>query len=81
MDNPDPLVREFHSGEELVVRIQPTPGASNCVDLTFDDGAVDRHKVGIVFQDGKYVETLVPGHYAWWRGVGEARVVEVDLRE
>jgi regulator of protease activity HflC (stomatin/prohibitin superfamily) len=63
-----------HAHLAVVVR---SPHAAQVLDVC----TVDRHKVGVVFQDGKYVETLVPGQYAWWRGVGEARVVEVDLRE
>jgi hypothetical protein len=29
----------------------------------------------------RYVETLPPGQYAFWKGVARAKVVEVDLRE
>ena len=31
--------------------------------------------------DGKYVETLQPGLYAFWLNTAEAKVTEVDLRE
>jgi regulator of protease activity HflC (stomatin/prohibitin superfamily) len=48
---------------------------------TLDVCTVDRHKVGVTFQDGAFVETLPPGQYAWWKGMGDARVVDVDLRE
>ncbi len=52
-------------------------GAAKALDLC----TVDRFAVGVVFEDGRYVETLPPGQYAWWKGAGDARVVEVDLRE
>jgi regulator of protease activity HflC (stomatin/prohibitin superfamily) len=48
---------------------------------TLDLCTVDRNHVGVVYQQGEYVETLPPGQYAWWRGVGDAKVVEIDLRE
>ena len=43
--------------------------------------AVPRDHVGVLFIDGRFVETLAPGEYAFWKGPAEARVVEVDLRE
>ncbi len=38
MDNPNPPEREFRGGDEVTVVIKPTPGKSDCVDLTFEDG-------------------------------------------
>ena len=35
----------------------------------------------MLFVDGRYVDTLAPGLYAFWTGHSEAKVVEVDLRE
>jgi regulator of protease activity HflC (stomatin/prohibitin superfamily) len=67
-------VRFVHEDFKTIVRSQQAA-------QTLDICAVDRHKVGVAFQDGKYVETLPPGQYAWWRGMGDARVVDVDLRE
>ena len=29
------------------------------------------HHVGVLFLDGDYVETLPPGHYAFWKNVGD----------
>jgi regulator of protease activity HflC (stomatin/prohibitin superfamily) len=43
--------------------------------------AIERNHVGVLFQDGRYVETLVPGLYAFWRNTADAKVVEVDTRE
>jgi regulator of protease activity HflC (stomatin/prohibitin superfamily) len=42
---------------------------------------VTRDCVGVLFLDGRYVDTLPPGLYAFWRGSAEAKVVEIDLRE
>ena len=41
----------------------------------------DRDRVGVLFIDGRYVDTLAPGLYAFWKGQSEARIVEIDLRE
>lgn len=49
--------------------------------VALDVCAVERHHVGVLFQDGAYVQTLTPGLYAFWKGAADARVVEVDLRE
>jgi regulator of protease activity HflC (stomatin/prohibitin superfamily) len=37
--------------------------------------------VGVLFLDGRYVETLQPGPWAFWKGAADVRVLEVDLRE
>lgn len=67
-------VRFQHPDFKVIARSQQ---AAQLLDIC----TVDRHKVGVAFQDGDYVETLPPGQYAWWRGVADAKVVEVDLRE
>jgi regulator of protease activity HflC (stomatin/prohibitin superfamily) len=42
---------------------------------------VNRDRVGVLFIDGRYIDTLAPGLYAFWKGQSEAKVVEIDLRE
>jgi regulator of protease activity HflC (stomatin/prohibitin superfamily) len=42
---------------------------------------VGRNTAGVLFLDGRYAETLAPGVYAFWKGVVDVHVVEVDLRE
>ena len=42
---------------------------------------VNRECVGVLFVDGRYIDTLPPGQYAFWKGTADARVVEVDMRE
>ena len=43
--------------------------------------AVQRDRVGVLFQDGRYIDTLAPGLYAFWRDTADAKIVEVDMRE
>jgi regulator of protease activity HflC (stomatin/prohibitin superfamily) len=42
---------------------------------------VERDHAGVLFVDGRYVDTLPPGLYAFWKGAADARVVEIDMRE
>ena len=49
--------------------------------LLLDICNVERDRVGVLFLDGRYVDTLSPGQYAFWKGPADARVVEVDSRE
>ena len=40
-----------------------------------------RDHAGVLFEDGRYIDVLQPGRYAFWKGIAEARVVPMDLRE
>jgi regulator of protease activity HflC (stomatin/prohibitin superfamily) len=62
--------------EDLKV-IARSPSAREQLEL----GGVGRGCVGVLFLDGRYVETLNPGAWAFWKGAADVRVVEVDLRE
>ncbi|WP_417392874.1 slipin family protein [Gimesia sp.] len=42
---------------------------------------VERDHVGVLFIDGRFVETLGPGLYAFWLGQSQALIAEYDLRE
>lgn len=42
---------------------------------------VDRDHVGVLFIEGRFVEILSPGLYAFWKGAADARVAEFDIRE
>jgi len=42
---------------------------------------VGRDHVGVLFIEGRYIETLTPGLYAFWKGASDARIVELDMRE
>jgi len=67
-------VRFEHEQFKTIVR---SPLSARLLDIC----TVQRDHVGVLFIDGRYVETLRPGEYAFWRGPADARVVEVDLRE
>lgn len=67
-------VRFQHADFKVIVR---AAHAAQVLDIC----TVARNSVGVSFQDGEYVETLPPGEHAFWRGVADSKVVEVDLRE
>lgn len=46
-----------------------------------DKCQVVRDHVGVLYIDGRCVETLEPGDYSFWKGESDARVVEIDMRE
>lgn len=63
-----------HKDFKVITRAIASKTALELVD-------VQRDRVGVLFIDGRYIETLPPGQYAFWRGAAETRVVEVDMRE
>lgn len=67
-------VRFQHEQFKVIVR---SPFAAKLLDVC----AVQRDHVGVLFIDGRYVDTLSPGEYAFWKGPADAKLVEVDLRE
>jgi regulator of protease activity HflC (stomatin/prohibitin superfamily) len=67
-------VRFQHDQFKVIVR---SPLAAKLLDVC----EVPRDRVGVLFIEGRFVETLAPGEYAFWKGPAEAKVVEVDLRE
>lgn len=58
-----------------------TVARSPMANRVLDVCTVGRERVGVLFLDGRFVETLPPGLYAFWKGAADARVVEVDVRE
>ena len=66
--------RLVHKNLPAIVR---APEASRWLEVC----KVDRDQVGVLFVDGRYVENLAPGLYAFWKDVADSRVVEVDMRE
>lgn len=67
-------VRFEHEQFKVVVR---SPFAAKLLDIC----SVLRDRAGVLFIEGRYVETLGPGEYAFWKGPADARIAEVDLRE
>ena len=54
---------------------------SPMVQRVLDVCTVDRDRAGVLFIDGRYIDTLTSGLYAFWKGQSDSRVVEIDLRE
>jgi regulator of protease activity HflC (stomatin/prohibitin superfamily) len=54
-----------------------SPSARSLLDVY----TVDRNHVGVLFLDGRYVDTLPPALYAFWKDAADAKLVEVDVRE
>jgi regulator of protease activity HflC (stomatin/prohibitin superfamily) len=46
-----------------------------------ESATVEAGHAGLFFKDGRHEATLAPGVHAWWKGVAQARVQAVDLRE
>ena len=63
-----------HPELRMIVR---SPLAQQLLDVK----TVSRDSAGVLFIDGKYVDTLTPGQYAFWKSPADASVVDVDLRE
>ena len=59
----------------------PVIARSQMANQVLDVCRVERYRVGVLFQDGRYVDTLRPGLYAFWWNVAEAKIVEVDTRD
>lgn len=67
-------VRFEHDQFKVIVR---SMYAAKLLDVC----SVQRDHAGVLFIEGRYVETLGPGEYAFWKGPAEARIAEVDLKE
>ncbi len=67
-------VRFEHKDLQVIVR-------SAFADRVLDTFAVEQGHVGVLFEDGRYVETLPPGKYAFWKNMAKVTLVPVDLRE
>lgn len=63
-----------HKDAKVITRSMAARQSIDIVD-------VQRDRVGVLFIDGRFIETLPPGQYAFWKNAAETRVVEVDLRE
>jgi regulator of protease activity HflC (stomatin/prohibitin superfamily) len=67
-------VRLEHDELKMIAR-------SQMVQRVLDVCTIERDRVGVLFVDGRYIDTLGPGLYAFWKGQSESKLVEVDLRE
>ncbi len=62
--------------DELEVILKST-GAAQVLEAF---NVAEEH-VGVLYRDGKFVESLAPGQYAFWKDVAKAKVFQVDMRE
>ena len=69
--------REVRFQHDQLQTIARAPEASRMLDIC----SVGRNCVGVLFVDGRYVDTLAPGLFAFWKDAAETKLVEVDLRE
>ena len=67
-------VRFEHKDLQVIVR-------AALADRLLDTFAVEQGHVGVLFEDGRYVETLPPAKYAFWKNMAKVMLVPVDLRE
>jgi regulator of protease activity HflC (stomatin/prohibitin superfamily) len=67
-------VRFEHHELKMIARSASAKGS-------LDVCTIERDRVGVLFVDGRYVDTLSPGLYAFWTGASDARIVELDMRE
>ncbi len=67
-------VRFEHADLKVIAR---SPQAQRVLDVC----TIERDRAGVLFIDGRYIDTLSPGLYAFWKGQADAKLVEVDLRE
>jgi hypothetical protein len=54
---------------------------SALADRVLDVSTIEQGHQGVLFIDGKYVETLSPGRYAFWKNTAQVKTVTVDVRE
>ena len=59
------------------------PAITRCASATEHLQVVNvaRDHQGVMFVDGKFVKTIEPGRYAFWRNLADVNVSAVDLRE
>ncbi|MEM9410793.1 MAG: slipin family protein [Planctomycetota bacterium] len=67
-------VRFQHQDLNVISRV---PGVSTHLDIC----DVGRQNQAALFIDGSFEKVVGPGQYAFWKGIAEARLVEVDTRE
>ena len=62
---------------EQISVIARSPMAARVLDIC----TIPRDRAGVLFIDGRYIKTLAPGLYAFWKGESDSKIAEVDLRE
>ena len=54
-----------------------TPAARDALESV----SIEPGHVGLFIKDGRHEATLPPGTHAYWKGVGRARIADVDMRD
>jgi hypothetical protein len=67
-------VRFEHKDLQVIIRLA-------LADRVLDTFAVEQGHVGVLYEDGNYMDTLLPGKYAFWKNMAKVMLVPVDLRE
>ena len=67
-------IRFEHTDLSIITR-------SALAERVLDVSTIEQGHQGVLFIDGKYVETLSPGRYAFWKNTAQVKTVTVDVRE
>ena len=67
-------VRFRHEDLKVISRL---PGVNNLLDIC----EIGRQNKAAMYINGAFQEIVGPGQYAFWKGMADARLVEVDVRE
>ena len=67
-------VRFEHKDLQVITR---SPMAERVMEI----GTVEPHHEGVLLIDGKFIETLPPGRYAFWKNMAQVKFVQEDMRE
>ncbi|MCI0681463.1 MAG: slipin family protein [Gemmataceae bacterium] len=55
--------------------------ASPAVERVLVQHTIPAGHVGALYQDGEFIETLLAGRHAFWKGIADVKLVPIDTRE
>ncbi len=67
-------VRFEHEDLQIITR-------SPLADRVLEIATVEPHHEGVLLIDGKFIETLLPGRYAFWKNMSQVKFVQEEMRE
>ena len=67
-------VRFTHKDQNAIAK---SAGVENELNIL----SIDQGVAGVYFKDGKYVDTLSPGKYMFWKNMDKVKIYNVDMRE
>ena len=62
---------------ESLAKIAQTPSGR----ISLNQMIVLPYHIGLLYYDGKFIESLPPGMYAFWKNTTDVKITNVDLRE